>query len=218
MDRMPPRGAARQNRAVSLDYRLRGPSRPRSEGQPCTRSARESKRAGLLHGKSLPSSLSVSALPATLSASSTSPAHQNRVAAGRVGRGSSCGGPRRALFYGGTESSNPPRSRRESTANLLRAADDAKKCSDHRPKTSDPALYGSGPTSVLKHTWWHAPMTSSFVGGAPGVWLAVRSGFWRKVAGVQRTGLRGRLSHCNALAHAHLPLGTRVLSSRFNGA
>jgi hypothetical protein len=74
MDRMPPRGAARQNRAVSLDYRLRGPSRPRSEGQPCTRSARESKRAGLLHGKSLPSSLSVSALPATLSASSTSPA------------------------------------------------------------------------------------------------------------------------------------------------
>ena len=146
------------------------------------------------------------------------PAHQNRVAAGRVGRGSSCGGPRRALFYGGTESSNPPRSRRESTANLLRAADDAKKCSDHRPKTSDPALYGSGPTSVLKHTWWHAPMTSSFVGGAPGVWLAVRSGFWRKVAGVQRTGLRGRLSHCNALAHAHLPLGTRVLSSRFNGA
>jgi hypothetical protein len=24
-------------------------------------------------------------------------------------------------------------------------------------------------------------MTSSFVGGAPGVWLAVRSGFWRKL-------------------------------------
>ena len=43
-------------------------------------------------------------------------------------------GPYLRLSYGGTEGSNPALSSKESAANLLRAADDAKKCSDHRLK------------------------------------------------------------------------------------